>query len=127
MMDFVSDLEQLIEMLNFNYAVALLMEYAAFFQLRVERPNLERPYRIPFGTMGCLIFFAPSIFGTIFVLTIAGKATYIMFLSTIAIGIVIVSLWQKGDHPSRIGFDLPESDLETYAFTNAERPEIVSD
>ncbi len=33
------NLEQLIEMLNFNYAIALLMEYAAFIKLRISKPE----------------------------------------------------------------------------------------
>lgn len=33
------DLEQLIEMLNFNYAIALLLEYAAFLKLRVSNAD----------------------------------------------------------------------------------------
>lgn len=32
-------LESLIEMLNFNYAISLLMEYAAFIRLRITHPN----------------------------------------------------------------------------------------
>lgn len=33
------DLEELIEMLNFNYAISLLMEYAAFVKLRICKPD----------------------------------------------------------------------------------------
>ena len=32
-------LDSLIEMLNFNYAVSLLMEYAAFIKLRISGPD----------------------------------------------------------------------------------------
>lgn len=35
----VSNLDTLIEMLNFNYALALLMEYAAFIMLRISKPD----------------------------------------------------------------------------------------
>lgn len=35
----VSNLDDLIEMLNFNYSLALLMEYAAFLKLRISRPD----------------------------------------------------------------------------------------
>lgn len=33
------DLERLIEMLNLNYSVSLLMEYAAFLKLRISKPD----------------------------------------------------------------------------------------
>lgn len=126
-MDFASDLDQLIEMLNFNYAVSLLMEYAAFFQLRIRRPELERPYRIPFGTVGCLIFFAPSLFGTILVLSLAGKATYIMFLSVMAVGILMVSLWQQEDIRDEYGRTLPVSNPEMDVLTDSETSGLASD
>jgi amino acid transporter len=42
-------LDKLIEMLNLNYAIALLMEYAAFLKLRVSKPDgtyLSGPHRL---------------------------------------------------------------------------------
>jgi amino acid transporter len=33
------DLEELIEMLNFNYAISLILEYAAFMKLRISKPD----------------------------------------------------------------------------------------
>lgn len=35
----VADFSQLVEMLNFNYAISLLLEYAAFVKLRLTRPD----------------------------------------------------------------------------------------
>ena len=35
----VADFSQLVEMLNFNYALSLLLEYAAFVKLRITRPD----------------------------------------------------------------------------------------
>jgi amino acid transporter len=35
------NLDKLIEMLNFNYAIALLLEYAAFVKLRISKPDGE--------------------------------------------------------------------------------------
>jgi amino acid transporter len=35
----VANLDKLIEMLNFNYAISLLMEYAAFLKLRISKPE----------------------------------------------------------------------------------------
>jgi amino acid transporter len=35
----VANLDKLIEMLNFNYAIALLMEYGAFLKLRISKPE----------------------------------------------------------------------------------------
>jgi amino acid transporter len=35
----VANLDKLIEMLNFNYSIALLMEYGAFLKLRISKPE----------------------------------------------------------------------------------------
>jgi len=114
LMDFVSDLDQLIEMMNLNYAASLLMEYAAFFQLRIKRPELERPYRIPFGTVGCLVFFAPSLLGIVIVMLIAGMASYIMFFSILTLGILLIFLSEeRGINNYGYGSNLPVSDPDT--------------
>lgn len=34
------------------YSIALLLEYAALISLRIKRPDLERPFRIPGGAIG---------------------------------------------------------------------------
>ena len=78
----VSDLDRLIEMLNFNYGFALLMEYAAFFKLRVSHPNLERPYRIPLNTLGCAVVFFPTVVATMLVMSLATYATYYFALAS---------------------------------------------
>jgi amino acid transporter len=37
------------------YAGALLLEFAAFIALRIKRPNMERPYRVPGGWFGAIL------------------------------------------------------------------------
>jgi hypothetical protein len=64
-MDFLSDFEHLIEILNFNYSIALLMEYCAFFKLRTSSPNIHGKYKTPLGVFGCFLLFLPSILPTI--------------------------------------------------------------
>mmetsp|Transcript_23116 Transcript_23116/g.49226 ORF Transcript_23116/g.49226 Transcript_23116/m.49226 type:complete len:395 (-) Transcript_23116:1409-2593(-) len=82
----LAEIDQLIEMLNFNYAFALLMEYAAFFKLRVSRPDLERPYKIPLGTVGCAFFFSPTIAATLLVVSLATYPTYYFAIGTWIVG-----------------------------------------
>ena len=48
------DLEKLIEMLNFNYAISLLMEYAAFVKLRISKP--EGKFNTGLAMLACLLF-----------------------------------------------------------------------
>jgi amino acid transporter len=53
------DLEKLIEMLNLNYAIALLMEYAAFLKLRVSKPDGTC---VPSGCARCSIDSGANVF-----------------------------------------------------------------
>lgn len=91
-----SHLDSLIEMLNFNYAVALLMEYMAFIKLRISRPNLERPYKIPLNTTCCILALAPTILCTICVLSLATFSTYIFALVSNVVGIFIYTASRPG-------------------------------
>mmetsp|Transcript_12946 Transcript_12946/g.13879 ORF Transcript_12946/g.13879 Transcript_12946/m.13879 type:complete len:158 (+) Transcript_12946:3-476(+) len=93
----VSDFDTLIEMLNFNYAIALLLEYAAFFKLRISRPNLERPYRIPLSTIGCAIFFFPSIAATLLVMSLATFTTYYFAVGSLLICYLLYIAKQKSE------------------------------
>ncbi|KAM3575234.1 hypothetical protein VYU27_002820 [Nannochloropsis oceanica] len=43
---------EILEVLNFLYMLAMLIEFGAFVRLRVSRPLMRRPYRIPLGTAG---------------------------------------------------------------------------
>jgi amino acid transporter len=93
----VSDLDQLIEMLNFNYAVALLLEYAAFFKLRISQPDLERPYRIPLNTFGCALFFFPAIAATLLLMSLATYTTYVFALGSAFTGLLVYCAKQKSE------------------------------
>lgn len=85
----VTDLDHLIEMLNFNYSISLLFEFAAFIKLRMTRPDLHRPWRIPFGTTGCILFLTPTLIMTVVVLLLASWTTYLFSLGTVAFGAVL--------------------------------------
>ncbi|TFJ81049.1 hypothetical protein NSK_007692 [Nannochloropsis salina CCMP1776] len=53
---------EIVQVLNFLYMLAMLIEFAAFVRLRVVLPCLPRPYRIPLGTWGiCAMLSGPVI------------------------------------------------------------------
>jgi amino acid transporter len=85
----VSDLEGLIEMLNFNYAISLLMEYCAFIKLRISRPDLHRPWRVPLNTFGCIVCLIPTFLFTFLILALATPGTYLFCLVINILGVGI--------------------------------------
>jgi amino acid transporter len=94
----VSDLGQLIEMLNFNYALALLLEYSAFIKLRISRPDLERPYRVPMNTVGCTLLFIPPIFFTVTILCMADYSTLIFCFCVNLLGLLVFVAKQRSEY-----------------------------
>lgn len=71
---------------------SLLLEYAAFVKLRVSKPNLERPYRIPLSTVGCCFLLVPPFVVTIVVMLLASFASYAYAIGTIAVAIILYVL-----------------------------------
>ena len=115
----VSNLDGLIEMLNFNYALALLLEYAAFIKLRISKPDgktdknvvvcyfvssiadvllfcflVARPCRVPLSTTGCVIALAPTVATLILVIALASYTTLFVNLCVIATGTTLYAVVQ---------------------------------
>lgn len=72
---------EVVAMLNLLYCYSQIIEFAAFISLRVYRPDLPRPFRIPIGTVGMAALLAlPMVF--------IGVVIY--FSSPIALGLSLV-------------------------------------
>jgi len=117
----VSDLDQLVEMLNFNYSLSLLLEYAAFFKLRISRPELERPYRIPLNTFGCAIFFFPAIAMTLVVMSLATFTTFYFALGSWITGSLVFYAKKRASKRS------PDGVYEPLVSGSVETPATVSE
>lgn len=85
----VTDLDDLIEMLNFNYTFSLLLEYLAFIKLRITRPDLERPYRVPLNTIGCIVLFTPTILAILAVVLLASWKTWLFGIGVNIFGLLL--------------------------------------
>jgi amino acid transporter len=94
----VCDFDALVEMLNFAYSVSLLMEFSAFIKLRITDDDLERPYRIPLGTVGCILFVIPPCCVCLFLILVASKRTYIYVTILALFGICFHFLQKAGKH-----------------------------
>lgn len=91
----LSDLDELIEMLNFQYAIAILFEYAAFLKLRISAADLVRPYKIPLGTTGCALFFFPPIVMTIVIMLLASLKTWALSVFVNLFGISLYRMMKR--------------------------------
>lgn len=75
--------------------LTLEQEYAAFLKLRIVRPNLERPYKLPLNTTGCILFMIPPIALCVFVMSLASFRTYGFALVANAIGLLLFEARKK--------------------------------
>jgi hypothetical protein len=74
-------------------------------RLRVSKPDLERPYRIPFNTIGCCLLLVPPILATCIVLLLASFITYAYALATILAALAIY----KVRSPIEVNYDFVDS------------------
>uniref|UniRef100_A0A0A9DDU3 Polyamine transporter PUT1 n=1 Tax=Arundo donax TaxID=35708 RepID=A0A0A9DDU3_ARUDO len=99
---------------NFLYSLGMLLEFAAFIWLRIKRPDLSRPYRVPTRLPGAVaLCLVPSAF-LVFVMAIAGWKVYAISAAFTAAGVGVYYLmrfckargclkFSAGDEGSRSG------------------------
>lgn len=79
--------DEIVELLNFLYCFGMLLEFAAFIALRIYQPNLQRPYKVPVGTIGIsLMCLVPSVL-LITVMCLATVRTIIFSFSVAFFGL----------------------------------------
>ncbi|XP_070018933.1 probable polyamine transporter At3g19553 [Nicotiana sylvestris] len=81
--------QEILEFLNFLYSVGMLLEFAAFIKLRIVKPDLRRPYKVPFQTFGATAICLPPALLLIFVMYLASLKTYIVSGSVIILGLFL--------------------------------------
>jgi len=85
--------QELIEVDMFLYAAAMLLEFAALIRLRVNRPGMPRPYRVPFGLAGVIALSVPPMTLCLVSIFLANDATKYLGLGSFALG-WLVHRWQ---------------------------------
>ncbi|CAL9758160.1 unnamed protein product [Musa acuminata subsp. burmannicoides] len=70
--------QEIVEFLNFLYSLGMLLEFAAFIKLRIKKPDLHRPYKIPVETFGAVIICVPPTILLVLVMCLASMRTFIV-------------------------------------------------
>ncbi|XP_011088055.1 probable polyamine transporter At3g19553 [Sesamum indicum] len=81
--------QEILEFLNFLYAVGMLLEFAAFIKLRIKRRDLHRPYKIPLETFGATILCLPPVSLLVLVMCLASPKTYLVSSAVIILGFAL--------------------------------------
>jgi amino acid transporter len=80
--------KDLLQVDMFLYALALILEFAALIWLRVTQAELQRPYRVPFGTSGVILFSIPPVALCLLSIFLADELTRQVSLGGIVAGLV---------------------------------------
>ncbi|KAK7405839.1 hypothetical protein VNO78_07449 [Psophocarpus tetragonolobus] len=81
--------QQIIEFLNFLYAIGMLVEFAAYITLRLKHPNLYRPYRVPLPTFWAAMLCLPPSFLLLVVMSFASFRTLFVTGGVILLGFML--------------------------------------
>lgn len=81
--------QEILEFLNFLYSVGMLLEFAAFIKLRMKKPDLHRPYKVPLQTVGATVLCLPPSLLLLFVMYLASLKTFIVSGSVIILGLLL--------------------------------------
>ncbi|ONK71503.1 uncharacterized protein A4U43_C04F9320 [Asparagus officinalis] len=74
---------------NFLYCFGMILEFIAFIKLRMKYPNVPRPYKIPLGTVGCVLMLLPPTALICVVLVLSSYKVMFVSLGAMVIGLVL--------------------------------------
>uniref|UniRef100_A0A7N0TMI3 Uncharacterized protein n=1 Tax=Kalanchoe fedtschenkoi TaxID=63787 RepID=A0A7N0TMI3_KALFE len=97
--------QEIIEFLNFLYAIGMLLEFAAFIKLRITKPDLHRPYRIPLQTFGVIMLCLPPSLLLLLVMCLASFKTLLVSGVVILVGMVLYPTLIRAKDRNWIKFD----------------------
>ena len=105
--------QEILEFLNFLYAVGMLLEFAAFITLRLKRPNLHRPYRVPLGTFWVAMLCLPPSLLLILVMCLASLRTFFVSGAVILVGFILYPILVQAKSKNWILFEAEPPSLSS--------------
>ncbi|XP_076922237.1 putative polyamine transporter At3g19553 [Bidens hawaiensis] len=81
--------QEILELLNFLYAIGMLFEFAAFIKLRIKEPDLHRPYKVPLKTLGATLLCVPPAFLLVLVMCLASARTFLVTGGVLVLGFIL--------------------------------------
>ena len=100
--------KDLIQVDMFLYALALILEFAALIWLRLRRPDLPRPYRVPLGVPGVIALSLAPVTLCLLSIYLADALTTEVSLAGIAAGLLVYLWAARGKREPIPAADRPE-------------------
>lgn len=97
--------QEIVEFLNFLYAIGMLLELAAFITLRLKKPNLCRPYRVPLQTFWVAMLCLPPALLLILVMCLASFRTFLVSGAVIVVGLLLYPILVQARNKNWLVFE----------------------
>lgn len=97
--------QEILEFLNFLYSIGMLLEFAAFIKLRIKKPDLHRPYKVPLETFGASMLCLPPTVLLVLVMCLASLRTILVSGSVIIFGLFLYPLVVHSRDKKWVRFD----------------------
>lgn len=98
----------LVQLDMFLYALALILEFAALVWLRVRRPDMPRPYRVPLGIPGLIALSFPPVALCLLSIYLADALTTQVSIAGITAGLVVYLGMARGKPEAMPAANRPE-------------------
>ncbi|KAK7820014.1 putative polyamine transporter [Quercus suber] len=105
--------QEILEFLNFLYAIGMLLEFAAFIKLRIKKPDLHRPYKVPLGTFGVTMLCLPPALMLVLVMCLASLKTFLVSGAVIIVGFLLYPTLVHAKDRKWTQFDAEQPPLPT--------------
>lgn len=118
--------QEIREFLNFLYAIGMLLEFAAFIKLRIKKPDLHRPYKVPLQTFGVtMLCLLPAVL-LVLVMCLASLRTFIVSGGVIIVGFFLYPVLVHGKDRKWTQFDIeqPTSPSDTHQESHSAASEM---
>lgn len=103
--------QEILEFLNFLYAIGMLFEFAAFIKLRIKKPELHRPYKVPVQTLGATLLCLPSAVLLVLVMCLASVKTFLVTGAVIVLGFFLYPALVHAKNRKWAKFDTEQPEL----------------
>ncbi|KAG0502097.1 hypothetical protein HPP92_002169 [Vanilla planifolia] len=99
---------------NFLYCFGMILEFVAFVKLRVKYPSVPRAYRIPLGTLGCVVMLIPPTVLIVVVLALASFKVMVVSILAMLVGFLLHPFLKYTEKNSLLKFSISSelSDLQ---------------
>jgi amino acid transporter len=91
----VFEFKELVVLNVWLYSLSLILELAAFVHLRVARPGMPRPWRVPGGTPGALVVAVAPAACALLAMATAGWGNTLVGAAAALTGPIAYAVWRR--------------------------------